>query len=366
MIQLIPKITAYQMFRQFGFPRLYPLNLTVSVTYRCNARCRTCNVYQKKVREFSLEEFEKTFESLGSHVFWLTLSGGEPFLRKDIVDICRSAYQNCRPKIINIATNGILSDFITESVERIVQNSPKSLIIVNLSVDEIGEKHDDIRGVKGNYKKALKTFRALNSLNYSNLTVGIHTVISRFNVHNFPRIFEELNRFQPDSYITEIAEQRVELGTMGEEIAPSLQEYVKAIDFLCERIKHRRYNGISALTQAFRLQYYDLAKEILKEKRQVLPCYAGFISAQIAPDGQIWACCIRAESMGDLRKAGYDFKRVWFSEKAQAVRKPIREKKCFCPLANASYTNMLLSFRTLASVLKNIAARRVKEHMTRA
>lgn len=366
MIQLIPKIVGYQMFRKFGFPRLYPLNLTVSVTYRCNARCRTCNVYQKKVREFSLKEFEKTFQSIGARLFWLTVSGGEPFLRKDIVDICRSAYENCKPKIINIATNGILSDFIAESVEQIVQNSPKAEVIVNLSIDEIGEKHDEIRNAKDNYKKAIETFWKLKSLDYANLTVGIHTVISCFNVHNFSNIYQELNELQPDSYITEIAEERVELGTIGKEIAPSLEEYTKAIDFLSERIKHQHYNGISTITQAFRLQYYDLVKKILQQKRQVLPCYAGFISAQIAPDGKIWACCIKAESMGSLREVDYDFKKIWFSEKAKGVREPIRAKECFCPLANTSYTNMLLSYRTLASVLKNIAIRRMKEYRKKA
>lgn len=365
MIHLIPKIPAYQMFRQFGFPKLYPLNLTVSVTYRCNARCKTCNVYQKKVSEFTLAEFEKTFRSLGSHLFWLTVSGGEPFIRKDIVEICRSAYENCNPRIINIATNGILTDFIVESVDQILQNSPGADIIINLSLDEIGEKHDEIRNVRDNYTKAIETFGKLKELNYSNLTVGIHTVISRYNVQNFRKIYQELERLNPDSYITEIAEERVELGTIGQEIAPSPEEYSKAIDFLSERIRHQHYSGISSITQAFRLRYYDLVKRILKEKRQIIPCYAGFISAQIAPDGEVWACCIKAESMGNLREADYDFERVWFSDEAQKIRKPIREKQCFCPLANASYTNMLLSYREMTAMIKNIAARKVKKRKAR-
>lgn len=363
MIQLIPKIPAYQMFRKFGFPKLYPLNLTVSITYRCNARCKTCNVYQKKVSEFALEEFEKTFQSIGPGLYWLTVSGGEPFLRKDIVDICRSIYENCKPRIINIATNGILSELISERVEQIVQNSPDSEIIINLSIDEIGTKHDEIRNVNDNYTKTIETFKKLKKLNYSNLTIGIHTVISRYNVHNFFEIYEELNRLNPDSYITEIAEERVELGTIGQKIAPSAEEYSKAINFLSERIKEQHYNGISSITQAFRLQYYDLVKKVLREKRQILPCYAGFISAQIAPDGQVWACCTKAESLGNLRQVDYDFKKVWFSEEAQKIRKPIREKQCFCPLANASYTNMLVSYRTMAIILKNIVATKVKKYL---
>lgn len=353
------------MFRQFGFPRLYPLNLTVSLTYRCNSRCKTCNVYQKKVSEFTLEEFEKTFQSIGSGPYWFTMSGGEPFLRKDIVDICKSAYENCQPKIINIPTNGILSDTISERVEQIAQNSPDAQIIVNLSIDEIGKKHDEIRNVKNNFARSKQTFEKLKKLNYSNLTVGIHTVISKYNVNNFHEIYEELNRLNPDSYITEIAEERVELGTIGQEIAPSAQDYSKAIGFLSKRIKEGHYNGISNITQAFRIQYYELVKKTLREKRQILPCYAGFISAQISPDGEVWACCIKAESMGNLRQVNYDFKKVWFSNEAQKIRKPIREKRCFCPLANASYTNMLVSYPTMALVFKNIAARKARKYFER-
>ena len=348
------------MFRHFGFPKLLPLNLTVSLTYRCNSRCKTCNIYQKKVSEFTLEEFEKTFRSIGDSPFWLTMSGGEPFLRKDIVDICKSAYKNCQPRVINIPTNGILCDVILDKVEQIAQNSPCAEIIINLSLDEIGERHDEIRNVKKNFARAKETFQRLKKLTYSNLTIGIHTVISKYNVNNFKNVYKELNRLNPDSYITEIAEERVELGTVGQEIAPSTEDYCEAVDFLSKRIKERHYNGISNITQAFRIEYYELVKKTLKEKRQILPCYAGFISGQIAPDGEVWACCIKAESMGNLRKTNYDFKKVWFSTKAQRIRDPIRYKKCFCPLANASYTNMLVSYRTMSGILRDITERKVK------
>ena len=348
------------MFRHFGFPKLLPLNLTVSLTYKCNSKCKTCNIYQKKVSEFKLEEFEKTFRSIGDSPFWLTMSGGEPFLRKDIVEICESAYKNCKPRVINIPTNGILCDVILDKVEQITQNSPCAEIIVNLSLDEIGERHDEIRNVKNNFARAKETLQRLKKLTYPNLTIGIHTVISKYNVNNFKNVYKELNRLNPDSYITEIAEERVELDTVGQEIAPSIEDYCEAIDFLSKRIKERRYNGISNITQAFRIKYYELVKKTLKEKRQILPCYAGFISGQISPDGDVWACCIKAESMGNLREANYDFKKVWFSSRAQRIRNPIRYKKCFCPLANASYTNMLVSYRTMSGILRDITAKKVK------
>jgi hypothetical protein len=134
-----------------------------------------------------------------------------------------------------------------------------------------------------------------------------------------------------------------------------MEDYVKAVDFLSARMKEQHFTGISRITQAFRLKYYESVKKILHEERQIIPCHAGFLSAQISPDGEVWACCIKAEPMGSLRSVDYDFKRVWSSPKADKVRESIRKKSCFCPLANASYTNMLASYRTLAAVLKNVS-----------
>ncbi|MGI6716005.1 MAG: hypothetical protein ACOX3X_02260 [Eubacteriales bacterium] len=68
-------------------------------------------------------------------------------------------------------------------------------------------------------------------------------MISLFNVDSFPSIATELMRLEPDSYITEIAEERVELDTIGANITPSLIAYKSAIDFLIHRIKNGSYKG---------------------------------------------------------------------------------------------------------------------------
>ncbi len=361
MIRLAAKIPAYRLFRSFGFPKLSPANLTISVTYRCNSKCKTCRVYTKEVREFSLEEYEKTFISLGPGVFWITISGGEPFLRKDLADICGLAYAHCKPEIVNIPTNGIMTRTIVDAVESISKALSKARVIVNVSMDEVGERHDDIRGVPGNYARALETYTALKKLGRSNLGVGIHTVISRFNVERFPQILEELNMLEPDAYITEIAEQRVELDTIGLEIAPPEDSYARAVEYLAARMHEQKFRGMAVVTQAFRAEYYKMVQAVIREKRQVLPCFAGVMSAQISPDGDVWACCTKAESMGNLRDAGYDFRKIWHSPRAAALRKPIRDGACHCPLANASYTNMLGSFRTAWRVARTIASARLRK-----
>jgi MoaA/NifB/PqqE/SkfB family radical SAM enzyme len=334
----------------FGMPKILPMNLVVSVTYRCNSRCKTCNIYKKKADEFSIEEFNKTFHSFGHALYWVTLSGGEPFLRQDIVQICQSLYQNCRPRIINIPTNGLLSDIIFQKTEEILKSCPKSQVIINLSIDGIGKQHDEIRNVRDGFSRVMKTYNSLKILNYPNFTLGVHIVISKFNVNQIPEIYQELEKMNPDSIITEVAEQRVELDTMEANITPSLEDYSKVVDFLCEKLKKHKSLGISKVTKAFRLQYYRMAKETLLKKRQIIPCYAGFNSAHIAPDGDVWSCCIKAEPVGNLRQEDYNFKKIWLSKKIAILRRDIKKGKCYCPMANVSYTNMLCHYGTLVKV----------------
>ncbi len=104
------------------------------------------------------------------------------------------------------------------------------------------------------------------------------------------------------------------------------------------------------MTQSFRAQYYQLAKQTLFEHRQVIPCYAGWASCQIAPNGDVWSCCIRAEGVGNLRETGYDLRPIWRSDEMAAMRRSIRNGECSCPMANASYANMVLHVPTLAKV----------------
>ncbi|RME44083.1 MAG: radical SAM protein [Chloroflexi bacterium] len=334
---------------------MLPINLTLSPSPRCNSRCLTCNIWMKREDELTLEEWDRVFQSLGRAPFWFTVSGGEPFMFQDLVPLCQSLYEHCRPGIINIPTNSLMYRIIPRKVEEICRRCPDAQIIINLSLDGVGEKHDHIRGVRGNFEKFELNYRALRELDCPNLTIGVHSVISRFNVDDAPELFDYAFGIEPDSYITEIAEQRVELDTVDLKITPSPDRYAWAINQLIERVEGQRFQGISKITEAFRVEYYRLVQRILAEETQVIGCYAGWASAQIYANGEVWPCCIRADSLANLRDVDYDFRRVWFSPEADRVRTSIRNKECYCPLANASYTNMLMHSPTLARVGAKVA-----------
>jgi len=350
MLLIMFRIVGYWFMKHIGFPRLLPMNYTVSLLYTCNSRCSTCRIWKKKAENLTVEEYGKIFRNIGRSPFWITFSGGEPFLRRDIVEVISTIYRASHPRIINIPTNGLLVDTIVQKTAEIARACPKAQIIVNVSIDGIEEQHDEIRNVPGNYKKVISTFHKLKALKIANLSVGIHTVISRFNVDSFYSVANELMRLEPDSYISEIAEERVELDTVGLDITPGRVAYKSAIDYLIHRIKNEKYKGMNKITMAFRIEYYNLVKEIMRDEVQVIPCYAGLASCQIAPDGDVWSCCVKAKSLGNLRDTKYKFGKVWWSKEAKKDRKSIHNKECWCPLANAYYTNMLMNIPTLLRV----------------
>jgi MoaA/NifB/PqqE/SkfB family radical SAM enzyme len=361
MIQVLPQIPALKATHMTGRVFALPINITVSVSYRCNSRCKTCNVWLLPNDDLALDEWDHVFESLGEAPYWFTFSGGEPTLRHDLPDMVGSAYRHCRPGIINIPTNGIQDKIIPGRIERVLQSAPKSEVIINLSLDGVGVKHNEVRGVPNNWNRAMSTYAGLKELKtrYKNLTLGVHTVISNFNVDSFAELCEYVQReLKPDSFITEIAEERVELDTVGLGITPSVEQYTVAIDTLLESMRDKKLTGIAEVTQAFRRQYYELVKRTLREHRQVIPCMAGVASAQIAPNGDVWTCCVRAQSMGNLREHNYDFATVWKTGKANELRRSIKAGECYCPLANAAYTNMLIHEPTVMKVAAEVGRSR--------
>ena len=181
MLQLLPQIPRYWMFRRLGWPKVMPVNVAVSIISTCNSRCLTCNIWADHTpgegQDLTVEEFDRVFKSLGRTPYWFTVSGGEPFMRKDIVEICQSIYDRCRPAQINIPTNSLVWRPIAERVAAIADYCRDSQLVINLSLDGVGAKHDEVRGIKGNFDKVMLVYDQLRALKRPNLTIGVHSVI---------------------------------------------------------------------------------------------------------------------------------------------------------------------------------------------
>ncbi|MFL5299191.1 MAG: radical SAM/SPASM domain-containing protein [Anaeromyxobacteraceae bacterium] len=312
---VLARVPLFQTYRRTGWPRMLPLNITLSPSPKCNSRCLTCNIWMKREDELTIDEWGKVLASLGRAPYWFTISGGEPLMYPHVVELAELAYRHCRPGVINIPTNAILPT-IPDRVERIARACPESQLIVNLSLDGVGPKHDHIRGIEGNFELFEERLGQLLALRQRvrNLTIGIHSVVSVFSVGHLDELIAYADRSGADQFITEIAEPRVELDTVGLPITPSKEAYGKAIDRLVKHVKDRQYSGMAKFTEAMRIEYYKLVKRILDEEDQVIPCFAGWASAHIYANGTVWPCCVRADDLGRLRDVEYDFKRIWFGE----------------------------------------------------
>lgn len=357
-LPILARLAGYRVAHATGRVQQLPINLTVSVTYSCPSRCMTCDIWQKKVDDMSVDEYAKLFPTLKKVPVWVTISGGDQFVRSELPEIVRLIRTMIEPQIINIPMNGIMQERIFKLLPEIAQHSVGAQLVLNLSVDEIGTEHDRLRGAPGNFEKLLNVAELIRDLKktYDHVVLGVHSVISKHNVARIPEIEREARAiFRPDSYIAEVAENRVELKTMEKDITPSPADYRRAVEHLRNTIRaNRSSHPVARLVESLRLEYYELAADILQEKRQIIDCYAGWASAHLAPDGNVWGCCVRAESVGNVRDFGYDFGAVWFGPSADAFRDSVRRHECACPLANASYTNLLLDAPSLAKVTANM------------
>ena len=367
---IYPKTLLFKLARLGVIKAPRPLTLTFSVTNQCQSKCKTCNIWkfyregtQDPKGELNLHEIEKLFKSLGG-IYFFNLSGGEPFLRRDLPEIVDLAIEHLKPAIIHSPTNAIATKRILTSTRAILENLKKrglkTPLTIKPSLDGVGAVHDEIRGFKGNWQRLLKTIHGLKELEkeFPNLHLEVGTVVSNFNKDHLDEIEEYVHSLGIQSYRNEIAEQRQEFNNIGDPITPTAEEYRQLMAGFANKIRANLAGkrSLAKLTESLRLVYYELAEEIVAKGKQVIPCYAGISNVHLTPHGQLWPCCVLGygQPMGDLRKGNFDFWRVWHSERADEVRKHISEGKCACPLANQAYSNIMCHTPSLVKASFNL------------
>lgn len=360
---LMPYLASYKMNRWLRSEKFNPMTLTYSVTAACQSRCKTCQIGEmfcqdptRPQKDLKLNEIKRIFSTM-KPVYFFNMSGGEPFMRDDLPEIVELACRYLKPRVVHTPTNAILSKKIIKNTERIIQivrtYDPTVPVTVKPSIDGVGEKHDEIRGVKGNFNCLLKTIEGLKKLEekYDNFHLELGTVISNYNIDDLSEIEDFVHSLGVESYRNEVAECRTEFFNLSDPITPPADVYQRLIKEFAKKVEDNigKKKKLARTTEAMRVVYYDIAGRILAEKRQVIPCYAGVSNVHINYDGGVWPCCVLGydQEMGNLRDYDYDFQKLWHSDKAKKVRKYIKGKNCACPLANQAYSNELLHIPTL-------------------
>ncbi len=308
------------------------------VTNRCNAKCKHCFYWKdlnSGLKELNLEEIERITKKLGG-VQVLLLSGGEPFLREDLFEIISLFIKNNGTKVVSIPTNAILTKRIVEMMRKLADSFPEIVFSVNLSIDNLYEKNDEMRGVKGSFDKSIETLKELEKMKaeMENVEIVINTTLSNFNYKEIDDILEFFKKFN-------IAYHNLELlrGSPKEKNfnLPPLKEikkiHLKAIKLRNFYInKNNRDSGIGRLMERIAVlgvvKYTQFLKEgVLSGRDFPFTCSAGKNIFVLEPHGEVRICELLSP-VGNIRDYDYDIEKVLKNEKAKEIFKTVKKCKC--------------------------------------
>ena len=239
----------------------------------------------------------------------ITFSGGEPFMKKDFLEIVFAALDEIKNLFyINIITNGINKEMIIKQVKKIFGNPRLKRLHIAISLDGNQKTHDKIRGVQGNYKSARETFFELKSLNQRKLLLHYSYTISPYNIGKMQAFLDKTN-IDPNNIVVCFAQKssRYNLKKGNNEFFLTKEEIKKEIKVFLKNYRIRRIEDIVQLI---------FLKLFLKNKR--IPCVAGSNTFHIDPYGNIYQCSLKNNIVGNIRD-GIKF------------RTPPKNCSCFTP-----------------------------------
>jgi len=320
-------------------PRLQsPYELNIDMTFRCNARCIFCydsSGEQPNARdEMTVEEIcgiiDEFVENGGAFILF---GGGEPFLRKDFLDVF--LYAKRRGLWTYIISNGSLID--EKTAQRYVRMFDRRVDRIQVSLDgSTAEIHDFQRGVPGIF---YKTVRGIENLNRVGIAPIINCVVTRNNVEDIPNIIE----FCLDHDVRTF--RALKLHPLGrgknpevfDKLAMSLEEEFELYNYLeAKRVELRGHLGIAADNSCV----FPMAVPEIRKQFPPMPgveppsyaCSAGTVKLAISPTGDVVPCSYFYDfpelKIGNLREES--LMDIWNDEERwKAYREPLVPKgKC--------------------------------------
>ncbi len=299
--------------------------------------------------ELSLDEIEQIAHSMGN-LLWILFSGGEPFLREDIVEISKIFYKNNKPAILTYPTNGLFPDLIKEKTVEILRQCKKSVVVVKLSLDGLGDEHDALRRMPGNFKRLMETYEALGGLldKYSNLEIGINTLFCSENQYRMTgsngiiEFVRGLNKVRTHT----ISMVRGDLKAKHYKNI-DLRQYDKAIRTLKKNQKGTKeyvysFKGGTLKAAQDNLQRHFIYQTMF-QKRRLVPCYAGRLNLVLTETGVLYPCELFHRQIGNVRDYDYNIKKILQTQQAKEIIKTIKTEGCYCSHECYFTTNILFN-----------------------
>jgi len=333
-----------------------PEQVIFFITDKCNLACAHCFYWanlNKETNEATLEEIDRFSKSLGPFSF-LTLTGGEPFLRDDIPEIIKIFNKNNSVSSVSIPTNGFFTERILKTTENILRNTKNVDFAIKISLDGLEEKHDAIRGARGAFLKAVDTYHGLVKFKKKNpyFKVGIIVTYSALNQESLPETLDYIEeKLNPDMISLNFARgDLIDPKIKEADVVNYLKSYRRALSFLLAK-KNKQANLYYRFYSAYKSKVSEMVAQITNQNRYLFPCYAGRLLCVIDSSLNVYPCEIIGRGFGSIRDYGYDFRKLWFSQDAESLRKEIKKAKCYCTYECSLQITAFFNLKALLSLV---------------
>ncbi len=297
-----------------NFSRLRrPYKLNFSITYWCQSRCQHCSIWTiKPTNELSLDEI-KEFAKQNGYFKWIEITGGEPFMRGDIVEVVSAFADACRGLyLLTIPTNSLSNyDMEIRKIERIAQLGIPN-IVITVSLDGYRELEDKIRGVPGNYDKAIRIFKGIKELGarYRNLRCVFGFTVINANAGQFEKTANEVMKEVPGIGYSDF---HINIGQVSDNyyanssnpILARTDLAMKDVEFLLDNMKHVKEKDIVSSAKTYlELRYLEDLLVFLKTGRSSVPNRDGELSVFLDSYGNVFPSIMTTRKLGNIRENG--------------------------------------------------------------
>ena len=304
-----------------------------------------CNIWQTEEAE---DLDVSLLARLPDFLRYVNLSGGEPFLHKDLPELAAAVIKASPKAQIIISTNALISrKIIRDAMARIREFSPDAGIAV--SIDGMGETHDRIRGVKGAFDRAVTLIESLKEDGMTNLRIAF-TIVDE-NVKDYYDVYQLSRRLGIE--FTSAVAQGSDHYFQGTGMSPAAESDIR------EQLDKVASSELSTNTpKRWARAYFNRGLyQFATGSGRPLACKAAEDFFFLSPAGTIYACNVMDLQLGNLRDAS--FSEIWNSEAAVKARAEVAACHMGCWMVCTARSSMKRNPIRLAAW---ISSGKVKAH----
>lgn len=265
-----------------------PITAVVAVTGRCNARCVMCDIWQQPA---GAEMPPAAYGRLPSSLRVVNLTGGEPFLRRDLPEVVAAVRRACPGARLILSTNGLALPRVRELAPALAGLDPA--LAVRVSVDGLGAAHDRLRGVPGAFDRARQSLDLLRQAGIRDL--GLSMTLVRENVGQVKAVYRLAEALGIEFSLTLASESPIYYGQGKASLRPEGAALAGAVGPVI-RAEYRHRQPKRWLRAWFTQRLLDHAAA----GTRALPCDAASGFFYLDPGGEVYGCHLLPHRLGSL------------------------------------------------------------------